>query len=182
MGGHRRRISLPGVKTHKLINLVLMEDLDTQSAHLRPLRPPHLNLLAAAAIFHLNDAETDATGISEGLSGPHRFLFSVFFFLSHSSTGKHILRSSERCRQTPPSVSASTLAALFVYVASVHKTAAVFILLVRLLGVATLFYFSHVSLFCHTTEDKRFPMTPPPHPPVRCCCCIVLFLMIPLSF
>lgn len=85
MGGHRRRISLPGVRTHKLINLVLMEDLDTQSAHLRPLRPPHLNLLAAAAIFHLNDAETDATGISEGLSGPHRFFvfFSFFPFLIH---------------------------------------------------------------------------------------------------
>lgn len=85
MGGHRCRISLTGVRTHKLINLVLMEDLDTQSAHLRPLRPPHLNPLAAAAIFHLNDAETDATGISEGLSGPHRFLFffSFFSFLIH---------------------------------------------------------------------------------------------------
>lgn len=129
------------MRTHKLINLVLMEDLDTQSAHLRPLRPPHLNLLAAAAIFHLNDAETHTTGISEGLSGPHRFLFFFLFFLSHSSTGKHILRSPERCRQTPPSASASTFAALFVYVASAHKTAAVFILLVRLLGVATLILF-----------------------------------------
>lgn len=92
MGGHRRRISLPGVRTHKLINLVLMEDLDTQSAHLRPLRPPHLSLLAAAAIFHLNDAETDATGISEGLSGPHRFLlffFSPFFPFSFIDRQTH---------------------------------------------------------------------------------------------
>lgn len=66
VGGRSSPQDLPGVRTHKLINRVLMEDLDTQSPRLRPLRPPHLNLLAGP-IFQLNDADTDATGISEGL-------------------------------------------------------------------------------------------------------------------
>lgn len=65
VGGRSSPQDLPGVRTHQLINLALMEDLDTQSPRLRPLWPPHLNRLAGP-IFHLNDADTDATGICEG--------------------------------------------------------------------------------------------------------------------
>lgn len=73
VGGHRCRISLPGVGTHKLINLVLMEDLDTQSAR------------SAAAIFHPNDIEADATGVPEGLSGPHRLFFTPLSFIERET-------------------------------------------------------------------------------------------------
>lgn len=56
---------------------------------------PHLNPLAGP-IFHLNDADTDATGICEGLWGPRSFFFLLPFLPFYLLTGKHILRSPQR--------------------------------------------------------------------------------------
>lgn len=93
VGGRSSPQDLPGVRTHKLINLVLMEDLNTQS----PRLPPEPT--SRRPIFRLNDA--DATGISEGPSGPCKFfiffLFSPFFtFHFYLLKAKHIFEVTRR--------------------------------------------------------------------------------------